>query len=246
MAHPSLARFDHRPWPLPGKRWVWRQTWTDLLFAHWPVPVAALRPLVPDGLAIRQQDGIGWIGVVPFRMGGTRRPFPFVPFLSSFPEVNVRTYVEKDGKPGVWFLSLDADSLFTVWFARRYFHLPYHKATMNISHCDGWTRLGSERRGASGTVRFNCMYRPISDPREAEPGSLDSFLAENYRLYSADPAGRLHSIDVHHAPWPLQRAEAKLEAESLFRALGLDLGGGPSHLHYSRGVDVVAWDMEPA
>jgi len=191
-------------------------------------------------------NGVGWIGVVPFRMSGTRRPFPYVPFLSSFPEVNVRTYVEKDGKPGVWFLSLDADSSLTVWLARRYFHLPYHKATMRIFHRDGWTHLRSERAGRSGTISFSCRYRPVSESREAEPGTLDSFLAENYRLFSTDPAGRLHSIDVHHAPWPLQRAEADLEAESLFGALRLDIGGAPSHLHYSRGVDVVAWHIEPA
>jgi uncharacterized protein YqjF (DUF2071 family) len=129
--HPSLSRLEHRPWPLPAAPWTWRQSWHDLLFAHWPVPAAKLQSLVPKGLVVQEFGGSSWIGLVPFRMTGvTRRPLPALPWVSAFPELNVRIYVEheRDGTPGVWFLSLDAtnpwpfgrrDGSFTFRISRR-------------------------------------------------------------------------------------------------------------------------------
>jgi len=78
--HPAFERIDHRPWPLPDRRWSWRQSWRDLLFAHWPIEASKLRPLVPTGLAIQEFDGSAWVGVVPFHMEGVmRRPLPDPP-----------------------------------------------------------------------------------------------------------------------------------------------------------------------
>src|SRR5947207_5168170 len=86
--HPAVAQLGHRPWPLPAAEWTWRQAWRDLLFAHWPVPAEALRPLVPPALEVETFDGTAWIGVVPFRMTGVmRRPLPDVPGVSAFPEL---------------------------------------------------------------------------------------------------------------------------------------------------------------
>lgn len=126
-------RTDHRPWPLPDGPWAWRQSWHDLLFAHWPVAAAELRPLIPSALTVQEFAGRAWLGVVPFRMTGvTRRPLPPLPGLSAFPELNLRTYVELGGKPGVWFFSLDAASLLAVRIARLLFHLPYFHARMEM------------------------------------------------------------------------------------------------------------------
>lgn len=246
MAHHSLARTGHRPWPIPSGCWNWRQDWRDLLFAHWPVSASRLRSLVPEGLQIREFAGAAWIGIVPFRMGATLRPLPFIPFVSRFPELNVRTYVEKDGKPGVWFLSLDADSSPAVWAARRLYHLPYHKSSMRMAREGNWTTLESERPSPDGPVRFKGRYRPCSEAFEASLGSIEHFLVENYRLYCQSPDGALHAIDVHHVPWPLRRAEAQLETANLVEAFGIQLGGQPAHLHYSAGVEVLAWPMRTA
>jgi uncharacterized protein YqjF (DUF2071 family) len=134
MPHPALSQTDHRPWPLPRGPWRWRQSWRDLLFAHWPVPVAAVRPLLPPGLEVDTYDGATWLGIVPFRMAGVMlRPLPDLPWISAFPELNVRVYVTRDGKPGVWFLSLDATRLPAVLAARTLFHLPYHWAHIDIT-----------------------------------------------------------------------------------------------------------------
>jgi uncharacterized protein YqjF (DUF2071 family) len=123
--HPALSKVDHRPWPLPSGPWRMRQSWRDLLFAHWPVPAARLRALVPAPLEIDEHDGSSWVGVVPFRMAGVApRPLPDLPYLSAFPELNLRLYVRLDGKAGVWFISLDAANRAAVWGARLLFHLP--------------------------------------------------------------------------------------------------------------------------
>jgi uncharacterized protein len=105
------------------------QSWYDLLFAHWPVDAAMLRPHIPAKLEIDTFDGRAWLGIVPFSMTGVRlRWTPPLPWLSAFPELNVRTYVTAQRKPGVWFFSLDAASALAVAAARLSFHLPYFRA----------------------------------------------------------------------------------------------------------------------
>ncbi len=242
--HVAFSRTEHRPWPLPPGRWTWRQSWYDLLFAHWPVPAAVLQPLVPRGLRVQEREGTSWVGVIPFRMSGVmRRPLPDLPWVSGFPELNVRLYVERDGKPGVWFLSLDAANPVAVWAARRFFHLPYHLARISIGRgADGFTFTAS-RAGEAEPVSFRGAFRPAGEVFEARPGSLEAFLTERYCLYAQSPAGALYRAEVHHVPWPLQRAAAELQPADLLRSHGLHVDGDPV-LHFSRGVDVVVWPLE--
>lgn len=241
--HVAFSRTDHRPWPVPHGRWTWRQSWKDLLFAHWPVPASQIRPLVPSGLTVQELAGTSWVGVVPFRMSGVmRRPFPDLPGLSAFPELNLRLYVERDGKPGVWFLSLDAANPVAVWAARRFFHLPYFLAEIAFCHRPDGFAFSSQRSGVAGRVAFRAHYRASSATFEAQPGSLESFLAERYCLYAQAPGGALYRADVHHVPWPLQEAVGEVEAADLMVPHGLQVHGPPI-LHFSRGVDVVVWPM---
>lgn len=243
--HPALTRTDHRPWPLPPGRWAWRQSWYDLLFAHWPVPAADLRHLIPDGLTIQEYDGTSWVGVVPFRMAGVMmRPLPDLPWVSAFPELNVRLYVERDGKPGVWFLSLDATNPLAVWAARRFFHLPYWRARIAFETKPTGYRFRSRRLGCRGSVRFEATYGPVSERFEARPGSLEAFLTERYCLYARSPAGHLYRGEVHHVPWPLHRAEGEVDAGELLKLHGLSADRGQPLLHFSRGVDVVVWPFQ--
>lgn len=242
--HTAFSRTAHRPWPVPGGRWTWRQSWLDLLFAHWPVPASVLQPLVPPGLRVQEHGGTSWVGVIPFRMSGVmRRPLPDVPGLSAFPEVNLRLYVERDGKPGVWFLSLDAANAVAVWAARRFFHLPYHLARIDFEvRPEGFT-VASHRAVGAGTLAFHAACRPVGEAFEAVPGSLEWFLTERYCLYAQSPAGALYRAEVHHVPWPLQPATGELAPADLLRPHGLRVDGDPL-LHYSRGVDVVVWPLE--
>ncbi|MBY0457666.1 MAG: DUF2071 domain-containing protein [Gemmataceae bacterium] len=242
--HPALTRLDHRPWPIPHGRWTWRQRWCDLLFAHWPVPAAELRRLVPESLTIQEHGGTSWVGVVPFRMEGVmRRPLPDLPWVSAFPELNVRLYVERDGKPGVWFLSLDATNPLAVWAAKRFFHLPYHRARIDVAPEGGGFRYRS-RRVRGPAAAFGATYRKSSEAFEPKPGSLEAFLVERYCLYALSPSGRMYRGEVHHAPWPLHRAEGEIDPTELLATHGLSVGSTPPLLHFSPGVDVVLWPFE--
>ena len=187
------SRSTYRPWPLPAGPWRWRQRWCDLLFAHWPVPAAALRPLVPPELDVGTFEGTSWVGVVPFRMEGVmRRPLPDLPWISAFPELNLRLYVSHGGKPGVWFLSLDAGNPLAVWVARTFFHLPYLRARLALSAAGTEIHHRSERLAAPLELRFEARYRPTSEPYRAEPGSLEHALTERYCLYARSPRGDLY------------------------------------------------------
>ena len=243
MSHAALSRIDHRPWPVPEGEWRWRQSWRDLLFAHWPVPSEVLRPLVPAGLELQEFDGVAWLGVVPFRMAGVmRRPWPDLPWVSAFPELNVRTYVDLDGKPGVWFLSLDASNALAVWAARRFFHLPYYRSRMSITaEADGFS-YSSARAGAE----FLASYAPTSDPYLAAPGSLEHWLTERYCLYALAPDGTIWRNDVHHHPWPLQAARATIHRNTMPDFHGLHIQGPPALLHFAKRIDVVVWNAERA
>ena len=124
--HPALIQTDHRPWAMPERRWSMQQQWANLAFLHWEISPAVLQETLPADLEVDTYDGRAWLGVVPFDMKGvTPRHVPRFKPLTDFPEINVRTYVIKDGKPGVWFYSLDVTSPLPVSVARRFFLLPY-------------------------------------------------------------------------------------------------------------------------
>lgn len=246
MAHPALENQDHRPWPIPSKSWRWRQSWCDLLFAHWPVPVEVLQPLVPDPLQIQEFDGTSWIGIVPFRMEGVMlRPLPDMPWISAFPELNVRLYVEYKGKPGVWFLSLDATNPLAVWAAKRFFYLPYLKANMHIDKNGQQFVYHSERIHRHPGITFDASYQPTSEVYRAEDGTLEQWLTERYCLYAQAPDGTLYRSEVHHRPWPLQQAKATVRTNQLLKPFNITLPNSPPLLHFSGQLDVIIWPAEP-
>jgi uncharacterized protein YqjF (DUF2071 family) len=237
--HTALRHTEHRPWPVPSGAWVWRQSWCDLLFAHWPVPASVLRPHVPSSLELDQHAGTAWLAVVPFRMQGVmRRSLPDLPWISAFPELNVRTYVTHEGKPGVWFFSLDATNWLAIWAARRFFHLPYRRAVMQTQpDADGF-RFESKR--VIGAETFVARYAPTGPVYRAERGSLEHFLTERYCLYAQAPDGALFRTEVNHEPWPLQLAAADITANTMTSAFAA-LRTPPALLHFAEHVDVVAW-----
>jgi uncharacterized protein YqjF (DUF2071 family) len=236
----SLEHLEHRPWPLPPRGWVMGQTWEDLLFAHWRVPVDTLREHVPPGLEVDEHDGTGWLGITPFRLTGLRaRGTLPLPGVSQFLELNVRTYVRVDDKPGIWFFSLDASSRLAVEAARRGYKLPYFHARMSATPRGEWIDYECARIAEAGRV-FSGRYRPDGGVVNAEPGSLEWFLTERYCLYTTD-GGRLARAEIHHEQWPLQPAEAEIELTSISP---IELDGEPL-VHFARRQDVVIWPLEP-
>lgn len=230
------------------------QRWCDLLFAHWPVPMAALRPRIPERLEIETFDGTPWIGVVPFRMEAVRpRWLPAVPWLSAFPELNLRTYVRLDDRPGVFFFSLDATNPVAVSLARRLFLLPYFRAEMACERRGEAVAYRSKRvhPGAPG-ARFEGRYAPAGEVFQAEPGSLEHFLTERYCLYTSGASvgrasGELYRGEIHHGPWPLQPAEATLAVNTLLDPVRPEGAAGEApHLLFARSLDVRVWPLRRA
>jgi uncharacterized protein len=238
-----LTITDHRPWPVPRGPWVMAQHWHELLFAHWSVPEAALRPLVPAGLELDTREGQAWLGVIPFRMTGVRlRGTPALPRLSAFPELNVRTYVVRNGKPGVWFFSLDAGNAGAVAVARAWFHLPYFRARMRSKENGGWIEYQSVRRHSGAPMaELAVRYRPRGEEREQKPGSLEHWLTERYCLYASGRGGQLLCGEIHHPPWRLRGAEAQFERNTMAAALGVELPEVEPVLYFAEGQQVVVW-----
>lgn len=242
------AKSDHRPWPMPDGPWVMTQSWLDLLFAHWPVDPDCLRPLIPAGLELETFEGQAWIGVVPFRMQNVRpRLMPSLPWLSAFPELNVRTYVTDGKKSGVWFFSLDAANPVAVRVARAGFHLPYYDANMSLNEREGWIHYRSHRtHSGAPPADLRGRYRPVGPVYSSQAGSLEHWLSERYCLYASNglaPDARLWRGEIQHEPWPLQRAEAEFELNTMTLPLGVTLQGEPL-LHFARRIDVVVWLLE--
>ena len=239
--HPALESLDHRPWPLPSAPWSMTQTWHDLLFAHWAVAPALVRALVPATLPLDLFAGQAWIGVVPFWMSAIRRRgWPAIPGLSRFPELNVRTYVTLDDKPGVYFFSLDAGNRAAVWAARRFYHLPYFKAQMSARSVSGAIAYHSRRN--RGDAEFRASYRPTGAVEPRPRGSLAHWLTERYCLYTVHD-GRVFRGDIHHQPWPLQDAEAAIETNTVASAAGIALPPAASQVHFARRISVLIWPL---
>jgi len=238
-----LADVAHRPWPMPRQPWILAMRWHDLLFLHWPMKSEAIRPYIPAALPIDTFDGTAWIGVVPFRMSGVGpRLLPPVPGLSAFPELNVRTYVSVEGKPGVWFFSLDAGNALAVEAARDLFHLNYYNAHMACEPLGERVRYSSIRTHRNApAAAFQGQYRPTGPAYRSTPGTLESWLTERYCLYAADRRGRIWRSDIHHASWPLQPAEAEIERNTMTEQIRLTLPDTTPLLHFARFLDVVAW-----
>jgi len=229
-----------------------RMKWHDLLFAHWALDEEHVRAALPVPLRphLHTHEGKAFVGVVPFWMSGVR--FHFTPPWPSFAECNVRTYITIDGRPGVYFFSLDCESLPAVWAARGSFNLRYYFASMTHRlaadhHVHYFTRRASAQplpsalpKGERATLE--CEFWPTSSaPAEPVVGSLEHFLTERYCLYTAHANGDIWRAEIHHPPWPLQKASAEFRQNSLALSHGIELPAAPPLLHFVKFQDVRVW-----
>ncbi|MCS7209662.1 MAG: DUF2071 domain-containing protein [Fimbriimonadales bacterium] len=233
----------------PMSEQVWRPTlrmrWKHLLFVHWRVSPALLRPLIPEPLQIETYDGTAWVGFVPFVMESVRPVWlPPVPKLFDFPEANLRTYVRYSGQHGVWFFSLDAAHRLGVWVARRYWKLPYYYARMRW-----WMPAPDEiyyemRRWARPRASARVRYRFEGTPRETEPGTLEHFLVERYTLFTVHH-GVVYSAEVAHLPYAIQPATIIELEQTLTDTAGIPLLDGAPVAFYAPGFGVLASALRP-
>ena len=220
--------------------------WRELLFAHWVVDASAVRPLIPARLQLDVFEDRCYVGAVPFLMEGvTPRLVPPLPGLHAFPELNLRTYVTLDRKPGVWFFSLDAGQKLAVRVARRLFHLPYFDARFDIAlDADRVNYSAVRTHQGAPAATFNATYEPQGPVYKSVTGSLDAWLTERYCLYATDAQSGVYRGEIEHAPWPLQKAAATIHMNTLGGWLGIDLSHPPAALHFAKLLDVRAWMAE--
>jgi uncharacterized protein len=245
----DVLRFDthHRPWPIPQRPWLLRMRWNSLLFAHWPVDPARVRPLLPPGVDLDTFDGQAWMSVVAFDQSDTSlHGFPNVPWVSRFPECNTRTYVRGGDLPGILFLSLDAAQPLVVELARLVNGLPYAHARMTIDTGPAGVHFFSERRDRRvGPGRLDATYAPTGPAAPAPRGSLAEWLTERYAFFSQRHDGRLLWLEITHPRWQLAPVALDLRANTLGAPWGLDLAGPPTLAHVVGRQDVIAWNVQP-
>jgi uncharacterized protein YqjF (DUF2071 family) len=216
------------------------------LFCHWAVPVEALRAHVPHSLEIDVMDGSSWVSLVAFRMARVRpRWLPPLPPVSNFLELNLRTYVRYEDKPGVFFLSIHANQRLAVHVARWFSPLPYAFARMTLSSRDEGFRFHCLSADGRCDVNFVADYTPQSKVHAACQDSLSEWLLERYRLYVGNSSGALIHAEVHHEPWFVQDVDLEIASNSLGFVTCLKLPGTPDRVHFSTGVDALAWSFEP-
>lgn len=237
---PAVAgRTGHRPWPLPAAPWVLAQTWQDTAFLHWPVDPGPLRAAMPDDVVLDTREGAAWLTVTPLTIRASRpRGVPPVFPWSDFHELNLRTYARVGDRPGIWFFSLDAQSVVSVVLARLVYHLPYRRARIAIGRAgdEGWVR---SRRRDHPPASFAARHRAAGEPAPAPAGSLDHWLLERYCCYGSDGRGGVWRTDIHHPPWRVRPCAATVEHDTLARPLGAE--GPPARVHLADRQDVLFW-----
>jgi uncharacterized protein YqjF (DUF2071 family) len=211
--------------------------WDELTFLHWSYPIETVQRLLPPSLTVDAIDGVAWMGLVPFFMQVSlpgRRPLPKV---GRFCETNVRTYVrDADGRPGIWFFSLDATGLAAVLTARVTYRLPYCWSRMRLEHVGDELRYDCRRRWP-GPARSHAVVRVGERYTPSELGPLDHFLTARWILFSR--SRRHHRLArAAHAPWVLHHATVLEVSDGLLEAAGLPAPVGPPLAHYSPGVQV--------
>ncbi|SDZ91243.1 hypothetical protein SAMN04488065_1181 [Haloplanus vescus] len=215
--------------------------WRHLLFENWPVDPDVMDAHLPASLDADRYDGQAWLSVVPFTNVAVRPKGAPRALGIRLPEINVRTYVTRDGVPSVYFFSLDAQGLASVVGARLVHHLPYYYARISLDAVDGEIRFRSRRRHPGARpAHYAATYAPDGDAFDAPADPLAEFLVERYRFYTEAPDGSLRYTDVRHDPWTLYPAEATVATDTLVRADGFARPDADPVYYYSPGLDVVA------
>lgn len=238
--HDEFLETSQRPFPVPSGPWLMTQTWHHLLFCHWPVSSRILRKHVPSSLDIDLFDGTGWIGITPFKATNVRlRWLPSLPFIHSFLEMNVRTYVTYKGTPGIYFFSLDASKRLPVWGGRMGAFLPYRHASMEMEEEGKTIHFQSKYQKEA----FSISYQHAEDYFLPERGSLEFWLYERYCFF-IEKGKRLYRGDIHHGRWRVSKTEALIHLNAMAPFLL------PAHfenepiIHLSGKKQAFAWPLK--
>ena len=223
------------------------QRWRDVSFLHWRFDPADVGALLPTGLTIDTFDGAAWVSLTPFGVDGSRPPLvPPIPGLSNFVESNVRTYViGPDGRDGLWFFTLETNSLSTTLAARTTLGVPYRWASMALSRVGDAVTYCSRRRLADPAPGHRTTVATKGNGNVDDP-TLAAWLTGRWRAWTR-VAGRLLAVPVEHEPWPLSDATLVAHHDTLFASLGLPEPDGEPLVHAAPGVTArLGWPSPPS
>lgn len=234
-----IHSISHRPWTLPNGRWRYYQEWNNALFLHWKVSTEELTKLIPNNISVDTFGGESWISLVAFTMEKIRPRFlPSVSTISSFHEINVRTYLTQGNKQGVYFLNIEAEKQISSFIARLLSGLPYEKANIDRQKKDENQKYiaTNKSKGFQLDITFT-VGQKITDKSD-----LDNWLTERYCLY-LDKNDKLYRYEIHHKPWQLYQVEiSNLTID--YKIGSISLNRNPDLTHYSDGVKVIAWQRQ--
>ena len=223
--------------------WIMKQTWKDVLFAHYPVQKKVLEKLVPSVLPLDTYNGTCWVSIVPYLTSSMHpRGFPPIPGMAAYPGFNIRTYVTLNGKPGVYFFRLTAANFLAAHFAKTFFRLPYLYMDMKYKKVKNLIVFESEKKTG---LQLLCNYKSISDPVPTEKGSLEEWLVERYCVYTVNKKGVPLRGDILHEPWLLEKAEAEFHQNTLLSSLNIVAENEKPILHYAKSRVVRFWPIVP-
>jgi len=227
---------SHVVCPAPVKHPVMKQQWRDLAYIHWAYEPAVVQALLPEGIEVDTFEGKAWVGLIPFSMRNISFPFiPPVPYFGSFPEVNVRTYVKRNGVPGVWFFSLDVNRLIPAFVARTTYFIPYCWGKASHEKVEAKLLTSVARRWPS---KSSSRIELLVGERIELPSDLAHFLSARWGLYSKGFGGKLRYAPVDHEQWQLYEASIVGLDDHLVTAAGLPAPTGEAHVMFSPGVSV--------
>lgn len=243
--HKEFKELEQRPYPLPKMPWALTQTWRNMLFAHWPLPAAFLKPYIPAQLDLDTNGGSAWISMIPFQVSHTRlRGLPKFPFYHSYLEFNVRTYVLYKGIPGIYFFSLDASKWPAVIGGKISALLPYKHARMQLTLRNPVLHYSSERQHPNSPKEaFQAMYKPLSPPYVPDKNSLDYWLLERYCLWTTS-GKKLYRGDIHHDRWRVSQAAAVFYRNTAASFLPRHFFQSDPLLHFSERKNVFIWLLQ--
>lgn len=232
-----LRKTSHRPFPYPEKNWKYYQEWHNILFAHWKADTSSLIKLIPEGLEPDLFNGEAWISLAAFTLKNLRPHFvPACAPVSDFHEINMRTYVLRNNKPGIYFLSLEAQKNLSAFIGRAFTGLNYHKSEIN--HLSDFHESVNREK----LFYLKTHFQPSSEI--APKTELDRWLTDRYCLFQ-EISGKIYEHDIHHEEWILKPV-AISSFEINYRFKGLLINDWADLYHYSDGVKVPTWGKTKA
>jgi uncharacterized protein YqjF (DUF2071 family) len=215
------------------KNWIIQQQWDHVLFLSWLIEPHLIQQLVPFELDLI--DGKAAISIVPFEMSRIRfRNLPEVPFLSRLLELNLRTYVRHEGKTGIYFLTLDTDSIIGNWVANRFFRLPYRLANLSANMPQ---EKNDQYLFESAHPQYELKIQATITANQATPTLLNTWISERYHLF-LKKGDSIYRGDVYHTPWSLREVKSVQYLGNFEKSFGIPIHRPFDHVVYGNRLQV--------